>query len=142
MMTLAPEQQRKRLLEIQSSLIGNQNFKVLIVDDDESDLILTQNRLKSFGIESITTVHGGVAEEMISQNGFAVIFLDWKLVGVSGLSVLRSIKLKCPKCVVIILTGVATNDDAVIALNNGAALVMSKPITDEAIKIIFDSPFP
>lgn len=138
---LDPQEQRQRLMAIQESLTGRKNFPVLVVDDDESDLLFTQKKLEEIGIHAVTTAHGGVASEMVKEGGFAIIFLDWKLVSVTGLSVLRSIKAKCPDCVVIILTGAATNDDAIKALENGAALVISKPITDEAIKIIFQSPF-
>lgn len=137
-----PEEQRKRLLAIQDSLSERTDFPVLIVDDDEQDLFLTHAKLKEINVNSVTVKSGEVASEMIKQGGFAMIFLDWKLSGTSGLNTLKLVKAKCPDCIVIILSGVTSQDDSLTALKNGAAAVMSKPITDEQIRLIFHTPFP
>lgn len=139
-MNLNPEQQRERLLELQKSLTSVDEIHVLIVDDDQGDAEMAQSKLQQYGIQSEIALNGIMAVDSIERNGFMLVFLDWKLIGRSGLETLKAIKAKSQKCVVVILTGIATDSDAAVALEHGAALVIAKPLTDESIKLIFGRP--
>lgn len=139
-MNLNPEQQRKSLLAIQQSLVARESVSVLIVDDSVNDAEITSNQLALHGIQTSIAPSGDVAFQMVQSNGFVVVFLDWRLIGRSGLETLKQIKRASQGCSVIVLTGVATDQDVGIALENGAAAVMSKPLTDEQIELIFGLP--
>lgn len=139
-MNLNPEQQRKSLLAIQQSLTDRKSISVLIVDDSIDDAEITRDRLSQHNIQTSIAPSGDVAFQMVQSNGFVVVFLDWRLIGRSGLETLKQIKQASHGCAVVVLTGVATDQDVGIALENGAAAVMSKPLTDEQIELIFGLP--
>jgi len=112
----------------------------LIVDDDNHDSILAKNSLNFFGVMADVAENGDAAVKRIKENNYAVIFLDWRLIGKSGRVTLMEIKSIAPKCVVIVLTGAAYSEDVSEALKLGAAAVMLKPLTEENVKLIFGSP--
>lgn len=136
-MNLNPEQQRERLLAIQRLLSDEPNTFVLIVDDDGDDAGLAENILSGNEIKVDVARGYGEAMQKIEGCPYHLVFLDWKLTGRSGLDTLKSIKSKCPKCFVIILTGKATDNDSATALEHGAAAVMRKPLTNEDVRFIF-----
>ena len=139
-MNLTPEQQRAQLIAIQNSLSMQNNITVLIVDDETEDSYLTKERLSRFGITAVIADSGDVALQMIEHEPFSIIFLDWKLIGRSGMQTLLGVKEKAPNCIVIVLTGATYGEYASQALVNGAAAVMLKPLTEENIKLIFGEP--
>lgn len=136
-MNLNPQQQIERLKEIQKMLQSRDDGMVLIVEDDASDSELVKLALAKHGIESISV--SGVERAVLAMQGrkTALIFMDWKLVGKSGLEAMLALKSACQKCLIVVLSGVATDDDVSKAMSNGAAAVIAKPLTDEAIKLIF-----
>lgn len=135
------EQQRKSLSAIKESIVGEKKVSVLIVDDNEDDAEMTQVKLSKRGVKSTIASTAQDAIEWIKRNGFWIVFLDWKLVGMSGLELLTRINDMSPKHQVIVLTGAKDSDlVASDALKAGAIAVMSKPLSDETIQIVFGSP--
>jgi len=76
---------------------------------------------------------------MLEHNDFSVVFMDWRMVGKTGVEALKTLR-NTSSAHLIVLTGLATDDDAAMALAHGAAAVMAKPLTDEHIKLIFGTP--
>ena len=133
-----PTDERERLLSIQRSLEASKKpLSILIVEDDDHDSAFIRGKLDSIGIPSMVCRYGEVAAKRVRHTRFDIIFLDWKLLGQSGLSTLADIKRASPATIVIVLTGFASHDNVAAALNGGAAAIMSKPITDEQLKLIF-----
>lgn len=139
-MDLNPKQQQDRLRAIHQMLSDDPIVSVLVIEDNRDDAHLAQSILKSHGVDSdvASDCHG--AETALVQKRYGLIFMDWKLIGVSGLDALKTIKEVCPKIPVVILTGVASNDDSVKALEYGAVAVMRKPLSNEDINLIFRTP--
>jgi DNA-binding NtrC family response regulator len=133
-----PNDVRDRLLSIQRSLeAAKKPISILIVEDDENDAQILRMKLDSIGIPSMLTKSGEMATQRVQYTRFDIVFLDWKLLGKSGLSTLTDIKRNSPGTIVIVLTGYPNSDNIAAALETGAAAIMSKPITDEQLKLIF-----
>lgn len=113
---------------------------MLVVDDNQDDLDIARGVLEEAGISCDVAPNSDTAVAMIREIGFSIIFMDWKLVGKSGLDALNDLKAACAECIIIVLTGVVTDGDSATALTHGAAAVMSKPITIEHVKLIFGLP--
>ena len=87
------------------------------------------------GYEALTASSGGEALELLSLNPIHVVILDVKMPGMDGLATLNAIKRQFPLVEVIMLTGHATVESAVVGLKSGAWDYLMKPAEiDELIE--------
>lgn len=102
--------------------------KVLIIDDEQEFASTLRDRLVLRGFDSLAVFHAEHALSSIAEEHPEVILLDLGLEGISGMNMLRAIRVSGTDCAVIILTGVA--DDHVFreAIETGATDVLVKPI--------------
>jgi len=77
----------------------------------------------------------GSTVERLENKFFNIVLLDLKLPDGSGLDLLKEIKNKKPDISVIILTGYASTESAVLALNQGAFSYLRKPLNPDELKI-------
>ena len=100
-----------------------QKIKILHIEDDLSDAILTRQLLNqsSGGAQDIVNViRLSDALRELKQNDYQVVLLDLGLVDVSGLDNLRCIKEENPNIPIIVLTGNNNDKLAQQALTEGA----------------------
>ncbi|WP_027359984.1 response regulator [Desulforegula conservatrix] len=102
-------------------------FKVLIVDDEDDFRETIVKRLKSRKIVAEGAEDGKKALELINDNVFDVIVLDVKMPGMDGIETLRRIKAKNPQIEVIMLTGHASVDFGIKGMQLGAFDYVMKP---------------
>lgn len=102
-------------------------FRVLIVDDEDDFRETIVKRLKSRKIIAEGAEDGKKALELIEKNTFDVIVLDVKMPGMDGIETLRHIKSKNPKIEVIILTGHASVEFGIKGMQLGAFDYVMKP---------------
>lgn len=107
--------------------------KILVVDDDEStrktlSLILGQN-----GYEITTVGTGHEAIEAAQNACFDMVLLDLRLPDMAGTDALQTLKELHPKTPIIMVTGYATPDSALLAMDRGAAGYVTKPIDIEGL---------
>jgi CheY-like chemotaxis protein len=127
-------------LQIQQTLLGVPASPILIIEDSSNDAELAKKQLEAYGLGVVAVPNCEAGSRELETQKFSMVFLDWKLTGISGLDALKKLK-SIPACpIVIVLTGVATDNDAAMALAHGAAAVMAKPLTDENVQLIFGSP--
>jgi DNA-binding response OmpR family regulator len=116
--------------------------KPILVVDDEKNIRLTLCRsLEPLGIPVQTAVNGEEALRKLSEEPFALVFLDLKLPGMDGLEVLRRIRDDRPGTRVIIITAHGTIGTAVETMKLGAVDFIQKPfspgeIRDLAIRVL------
>ena len=114
-------------------------FRILIVDDDPT----ISNELKEFladdghDVDMVNT--GEDALENLDDQRYDIVFLDIKLPGMDGVSVLKEIKSKPQSPYTIMITGYATLETAVDSLKSGAFDYISKPFDIEQIHRSIDS---
>lgn len=110
---------------------------ILIVDDDESICRTLALVLGKKGYETEIARTGRDALNKAKKRFFHVVLLDLKLPGMQGLSLLAPLKKQHPDVATIVITGYASLETAVQAVNEGAAGYITKPLDmDETLTII------
>lgn len=96
-------------------------LKVLVVDDDEAFSGAVRYALEASGPFDIRCVDTGeTAVETLQRERFDIVFLDYRLPGISGLDVLQWMGEKSIDVPVIFVTAVGPNDVAAEAVRLGA----------------------
>ena len=113
--------------------------KILIVDDDKiiadilKDLLADRER-------SVDVCYDGLASvECIQKNFYDLIIVDLVMPRVGGLDVLKYAKKVNPDVIVIIITGYASIETAIMAIKEGAYDYIRKPCKLEEIKIVVEN---
>jgi DNA-binding NtrC family response regulator len=104
-----------------------EKMKIMLVDDEERFLSTTGKLLAKKGYEALTAPSGTEALEILKTKTVHVVILDVKMPGMDGLETLNEIKRLYPLVQVIMLTGHATVESAVIGLKSGASDYLMKP---------------
>ena len=106
---------------------GNQDIRILVVDDESINLKNIDHALKQEGYEIETASGGGEAVEKISRHHFDLIISDLKMPEVDGVQVMEAAQNMLPDAKVIIITGFATVNSAVETMAKGAFYYLPKP---------------
>lgn len=102
--------------------------RILVVDDDPSDLDVIAESLERVGHEVVRAESGGKALKLIESENFNLIITDLKLPDMDGMEILRRAKNEIPHVQVIVLTGYGTIEGAVEAMRSGAFHFLQKPV--------------
>lgn len=114
--------------------------RVLLVDDEEAFARNTAKLLTRRGCDVSVSNDGESALRAIDQSSFDVLVLDMKMPGMDGIEVLKRVEKTQPSLQVIILTGHATMESAIVGLRHGAFDYTTKPIDIEDLtKRIFQA---
>ena len=110
---------------------------ILIVDDNEGILETLSAILEEKGYDTDTAKNGREAIEKSKKNFYDLALLDIKLPDMEGTKLLTKMKETKPKMVKIMMTGYASLQNAVEALNLGADAYITKPLDPEnLLKIV------
>jgi len=100
---------------------------LLLVDDDPAILDVVGRFARRAGFEPIACAGGGEALRYLSKGRADVAVVDLRMPGIDGFEVARAIRQTDPACPVILMSGVATIDNAVEATRLGAVDFLTKP---------------
>jgi CheY-like chemotaxis protein len=103
------------------------DMKVLIVDDDDVLLDLMMRRLQRMGLTADRAENGAEGLNRIAENHYDLVVTDIYMPKSTGLDLLEAVKKKDPKTQVIAITGGATIEMALEALEKGAFAYLTKP---------------
>lgn len=118
--------------------MGDERFKVLVVDDEPTIRELMQLVLAREGHTAKTASDGMQALEMLRAERFDFLLSDIKMPRMDGLELLRQARALDPDMTVIMMTGFGTVETAVDAIKSGAADFLTKPIRElEQIPVLF-----
>ncbi|MBI3296255.1 MAG: sigma-54-dependent Fis family transcriptional regulator [Deltaproteobacteria bacterium] len=115
---------------------GTGKGTILVVDDEPEIGWAFAKVLGEDGHEILTAKNGKEALVKIEREQPGLVFLDVKLPGMDGLSILRKIKEEKHAQLVIMLTGHEDVKTAVEAMKLGAYDYLIKPLPNERLKII------
>lgn len=107
--------------------------KVLVVEDDSG---LREALVDTLALADINCVEADSAEQAIiklKEGGISMVVSDVQMGTMSGIDLLKSIKLNYPDLPVLMMTAYATIDDAVEAMRLGAIDYMAKPFAPEVL---------
>ena len=106
----------------------NKDRNILIVDDDKSisttlKLIFKKN---GFNVDVVESAKKSI--DKVKDNKFHIVFVDIILPDMDGVSLLASLKKIDPDIRFIIITGYASLETSIGALNKGASAYLTKPL--------------
>ncbi len=101
--------------------------RVLIADDDSDLLALMARRCTRMGLQPDTAASGDQAATLLTSNAYDLLVTDINMPGMTGMDLLTLAKQRDPNMQVVIVTGGATLDTAIQAVNNGAFGYLTKP---------------
>lgn len=101
-----------------------ERIRVLLVEDDEDDYILTESLLSeintnSFDLDWVTTYDAAL--EALARDNHDVCLLDYRLGARTGLDLLRETQLNGSRPPIILLTGQGDREIDMLAMEAGAA---------------------
>lgn len=113
-------------------------LRAAVIDDDAGILDLIEQIMREEGIK--TKRYHQVEDFLphLDRFDFDVIVSDLMLPGMSGLDLLDELKLKGREIPVVIITGYASLDTAVKAVNRGAFSYIKKPFNIEEIRFVIN----
>ena len=95
------------------------NHLIMFVDDEANVLSALTRSLIDDPFDIITASSGIEALQLLEGNSVKVVVSDERMVGMQGSELLSEVKLRSPNTVRILLTGHATLDAAMRAVNEG-----------------------
>ncbi len=110
--------------------------RVLIVDDDESVRWVLKKSLDKEGIETVLAKDAAEAFDRIHQGDIAIVLMDIRMPGMSGLDALEKIQGEGRGISVIIMTAQATMQNAIEAMRRGAFDYITKPFDLDEVNIL------
>lgn len=127
--------------KIQESSFQAPDAKILIVDDNELNIQVTEGLLKKLGVEPDTAASGNDAlEKLKNGNKYHIIFMDHQMPVMDGIETLEkvrgmekegmsfSLNAQIPHAIVIALSANAANGAEQMFLNAGFDGFVSKPV--------------
>ncbi len=101
--------------------------RILVVDDEKLIRWTLRERLEESGY-AVVEAETGTEALFLADEGVDLVLLDVKLPDLDGLDVLRRIRERHPDTLVILITALATVENAVEAMKRGAWHYLNKPI--------------
>ena len=101
--------------------------RVLVVDDEEDIRASLGSLLRLLGYQVDTAATGEQALQMIRETPYDVAVLDIRLPGIDGVAVMRAAVDIRPEMAAILLTGHASLESAIAAVQAGASNYLRKP---------------
>ncbi|MAU93153.1 MAG: sigma-54-dependent Fis family transcriptional regulator, partial [Planctomycetes bacterium] len=102
--------------------------RILVVDDDLAHAEVIQTVLQRSGYTVEIADHFQAAVDRVRARDFAIVITDLMLGDGSGLDLLRDINQRTPEVGVFVMTGYASAETAVTAMEEGAVSYIIKPI--------------
>jgi len=108
--------------------------RLLVVDDEESLRITTAAIFEKEGYLVDVASSGDEAIDLLSRTDYDLVLTDLHMEGGDGLSVLNRIRQQAPLTISVVLTGFASVESAIAALQEGAYDYLIKPCDIETMK--------
>ena len=101
--------------------------KVLIVDDEVDFLDIMAERMRARGIDVSTATSAEDAINLVGQEHYDVVIMDFMMPAMNGFKALKLLKEKKADAQIILMTGNVPGELILQAKQNGALDVVEKP---------------
>jgi two-component system, NtrC family, response regulator AtoC len=108
---------------------------ILVVDDDPDIQEVLKDRLESLGYRVLVASNGKEGLDLLEKQSPQIVLLDIEMPGMSGLDVLKEIRLREIDVTVVMITAYGTIERAVQAMKEGAYDFIPKPFEPEHIAL-------
>lgn len=110
--------------------------RVVVIDDDYAMRLSCRQILVKSGFEVETYEDGARGLAAVAAAKPALVVVDLKMPGLSGMDVIRRVQAIDPTIVLIVITGYATIGTAVEAMQAGAYDFLPKPFKPDELRLI------
>jgi len=112
----------------------NERHKIMVIDDEKIVGDMAKMTLEEEGYAVETFLNAEPALERLKEERFDVVVTDYKMKGIDGMEVLRTVKKFYPETVVIMITAFANLDAAIEALRSDVHDFFPKPVKIKELK--------
>ncbi len=112
---------------------GISGEKILVVDDSPDTLEVIRRNLVSQGYKVFTAPGVEEALGILSSTSVDLVITDLKMPRASGLDLVRHVRENLKNTEIIMITGFASIEGAVMAVKMGAEEYLAKPFTDDEL---------
>jgi signal transduction histidine kinase len=109
---------------------------VVVIDDDRAMRLACQKILSKVGFRVEAYETGSAGLEAIAALKPALVVVDLKMPGISGMEVIARVHEIDPRVSIVVITGYATIDTAVEAMKSGAYDFVPKPFSPDELRLI------
>jgi two-component system nitrogen regulation response regulator GlnG len=111
--------------------------RILIADDEDGLRWVLEKGFRQAGHDVVCVKDGETALRTAQAEPFDLVFLDVRMPGLDGLTVLRRLREARPDATVVVMTAHGTMDTAIQAMQHGAYDYLAKPFDlDEALLLV------
>ena len=108
--------------------------RIMVIDDEKIVGEMAKISLEADGYEVEAFLDAGPALERLRQQRFDVVVTDYKMKGIDGMEVLRTVRSLYPETQVIMITAFANLDAAIEALRRDVHDFFPKPVKIRELK--------
>ncbi len=116
-------------------MIHNDPIKILIVDDEEGILDVTEGYFQRKGYEVYTACNGIEALEVLNRIKIGCIFTDINMPKMDGLELAEKIREIESTLPVVVMTGYPSLENSIQTLKNGVVDYLIKPVNLEQMEL-------
>ena len=110
-------------------------MKVLVVDDSAKTRMIAKKTLKSLGVTDVLDAEDGVAGlQQFEEHTPDVVFSDWNMPNMDGLSLLKEIRQRNKDVPVIMITTEGSKPKVLSAISEGVSDYLVKPFTPATLE--------
>ncbi len=125
-------------MPVTPSVEGANFLNLLIMDNERSIRDACREVAQTLGFNTSVSESSEQAFRLLEANSVDIVLLDMRSPGPSGLELLQQIRTRRPDAVVVVMTGFATVQSAVMAMKNGAYDYLAKPFTLDELRLLLE----
>lgn len=110
--------------------------RIVVIDDDYAMRLSCRQILERSGFEVETFEDGARGLAGVARLRPALVVVDLKMPGLSGLDVIERVQEIDPEIVLVVITGYATINTAVDAMRSGAYDFLPKPFKPDELRLV------
>lgn len=110
------------------------DYRIMVIDDEKIVGDMAKMSLEQEGYAVETFLHAAPALERLKEKQFDIVVTDYKMKGIDGMEVLRTVKKLYPETKVIMITAFANLDAAIEALRGDVHDFFPKPVKIKELK--------
>ena len=111
----------------------NTNLSILVIDDDPQFAEAVRGALTRAGSIVTVALSGGEGGNMFSAGEFDIVIVDKGLPDYDGIKLAAALKGQKPNTMIIVVTGLGNEDDAMAAVKAGCDDYLFKPFSNESL---------
>ncbi|MBI5057415.1 MAG: response regulator [Nitrospirae bacterium] len=110
------------------------DHRIMVIDDEKIVCDMAKMSLEQEGYSVETFLNAEPALARLKETSFNVVVTDYKMKGIDGMEVLRTVKKLYPETKVIMITAFANLDTAIEALRGDVHDFFPKPVKIKELK--------